>query len=76
MEIKKKLWCILICFVSYLTCLIIRAKKIQNKAVVNESPTDRLIRELKEENAKLMAALGKGGKKADNSEGGNIIMLC
>lgn len=45
-----------------------RAKKIQNKAVVNESPTDRLIRELKEENARLMAALGKGGKKADDSE--------
>ncbi|KAJ8308377.1 hypothetical protein KUTeg_013251 [Tegillarca granosa] len=35
------------------------AKKIQNKAVVNESPTDRLIRELKEENAKLMAMLKK-----------------
>lgn len=38
---------------------ILRAKKIQNKAVVNESPTDRLIRELKEENAKLMALLKK-----------------
>ncbi|XP_056021053.1 kinesin-like protein KIF28P isoform X3 [Ostrea edulis] len=44
-----------------------RAKKIQNKAIVNESPTDRLIRELKEENARLMAALGKGGSKTDNS---------
>lgn len=54
---------------------MIRAKKIQNKAVVNESPTDRLIRELKEENARLMAAVGKGGGKADDSEGGNI-MLC
>ncbi|XP_046369590.2 kinesin-like protein KIF28P isoform X1 [Haliotis rufescens] len=40
-----------------------RAKKIQNKAVVNESPTDRLIRELKEENAKLMALLGGKGAK-------------
>ncbi|XP_067680722.1 kinesin-like protein KIF28P isoform X1 [Haliotis asinina] len=40
-----------------------RAKKIQNKAVVNESPTDRLIRELKEENAKLMAMLGGKGAK-------------
>lgn len=38
-----------------------RAKKIQNKAVVNESPTDRLIRELKEENARLMALLKKQG---------------
>jgi hypothetical protein len=36
-----------------------RAKKIQNKAVINESPTDRLIRELKEENAKLLAQLGR-----------------
>ncbi|KAK3593182.1 hypothetical protein CHS0354_039667 [Potamilus streckersoni] len=36
-----------------------RAKKIQNKAVVNESPTERLIRELKEENAKLMQLLQK-----------------
>ncbi|XP_052222139.1 kinesin-like protein KIF28P isoform X2 [Dreissena polymorpha] len=38
-----------------------RAKKIQNKATVNESPTDRLIRELKEENARLMALLKKQG---------------
>ncbi|XP_078314013.1 kinesin-like protein KIF28 isoform X2 [Crassostrea virginica] len=45
-----------------------RAKKIQNKAVVNESPTDRLIRELKEENARLMAALGKGGKSSNSEE--------
>ncbi|XP_064623097.1 kinesin-like protein KIF28P [Lineus longissimus] len=42
-----------------------RAKKIQNKAVINESPTERLIRELKEENSKLMQqlsriSLGKG----------------
>ncbi|XP_052768758.1 kinesin-like protein KIF28P isoform X2 [Mya arenaria] len=38
-----------------------RAKKIQNNATVNESPTDRLIRELKEENARLMAVLKKQG---------------
>lgn len=30
-----------------------RAKKIQNKAVINESPQDKLIRELKAENTKL-----------------------
>ena len=36
-----------------------RAKKITNKAIVNESPTDRLIRELKEENAKLLTLLSK-----------------
>lgn len=39
-----------------------RAKKIQNKAVVNESPQDKLIRELKEENERLKKELaGKGG---------------
>ncbi|KAL3873216.1 hypothetical protein ACJMK2_036357 [Sinanodonta woodiana] len=56
-----------------------RAKKIQNKAVVNESPTERLIRELKEENAKLMQLLQKqqgikgGGDTLDVDE---IIKLC
>ena len=30
-------------------------------ATVNESPTDKLIRELREENAKLMEMLKKGG---------------
>jgi hypothetical protein len=34
-----------------------RAKKIQNKAVVNESPQEKLIRELKEENDKLKKML-------------------
>jgi hypothetical protein len=34
-----------------------RAKKIQNKAVINESPQDKLIRELKAENEKLKALL-------------------
>ena len=34
-----------------------RAKKIQNKAVVNESPQDKLIRELKAENEKLKQML-------------------
>jgi len=40
-----------------------RAKRIQNKAVINESAQDKLIRELKEENEKLKAALtgGAGG---------------
>lgn len=40
------------------------AKKIKNKAVVNESDTDRMIRVLREENAKLakmLAAAGIGG---------------
>ena len=47
------------------TCIICflfhRAKKIQNKATINESSTDRLIRELKEENARLLAMLKKQG---------------
>ncbi|CAH1788618.1 unnamed protein product [Owenia fusiformis] len=38
-----------------------RAKAIKTKAVVNESPTDKLIRELREENAKLMEMLKQGG---------------
>lgn len=40
-----------------------QAKKIKLNAVINESETDKLIRELKAENAKLMALL--------KTEGGN-----
>lgn len=39
-----------------------RAKQIKTKATVNEDPTEKLIRDLKEENARLKALL----------EGGNI----
>jgi len=45
-----------------------RAKKIQNKAVINESATDKLIRELKEENDRLKKALMQAAK----SGGGTI----
>ncbi|PAA48056.1 hypothetical protein BOX15_Mlig019522g3 [Macrostomum lignano] len=38
-----------------------RAKSIKTKAVVNESPTDKLIRELREENARLLKLLKSGG---------------
>lgn len=38
-----------------------RAKKIKNKPVVNESPQDKLIKELQEENRKLKEAMGNGG---------------
>jgi hypothetical protein len=34
-----------------------RAKKIQNKAVINENPMEKQIRELKEENARLRKLL-------------------
>lgn len=37
-----------------------RAKKIKNKAVVNENPVEKLIRELREENEKLKNALNGG----------------
>lgn len=36
-------------------------KKIKNKAVVNEDPADKMIRELKEENDKLKAQLAALG---------------
>jgi hypothetical protein len=38
-----------------------RAKKIQNKAIVNESAQDKLVRMLKEENEKLKQELLKKG---------------
>jgi hypothetical protein len=38
------------------------AKKIQNKAVINESVQDKMIRELKAENAKLKDMLLKLSK--------------
>ena len=36
-----------------------RAKKIKNKATINESPQDKMIRELKDENKKLKQMLMK-----------------
>jgi hypothetical protein len=46
------------------------AKKIKNKAVINEDPQDKLIRELKAENDKLKAALSAGGGSLENMGGG------
>jgi len=37
-----------------------RAKQIKTKAIVNEDPTEKLIRELKAENERLKARMGKG----------------
>lgn len=48
------------------------AKKIQNKAVINESVQDKMIRELKEENAKLREMLLKLSKGA---QGGGPVDL-
>ena len=42
-----------------------RAKKIKNKAVVNENPMDKLIRELREENEKLKKMFESGGMPTD-----------
>ncbi|XP_035680266.1 kinesin-like protein KIF28P isoform X7 [Branchiostoma floridae] len=51
-----------------------RAKKIKNKAVVNENPLDKLIRELREENEKLKKQMGgampvAGGAGMDAADG-------
>ncbi|XP_047219050.1 kinesin-like protein KIF28P isoform X3 [Girardinichthys multiradiatus] len=49
-----------------------RAKRIQNRAVVNESPTERLVKELKAENARLMQKLSRmdqeGRRASDESK--------
>jgi len=46
-----------------------RAKKIQNKAVINESAQDKLIRELRTENARLKELLRKA------AAGGGVINI-
>ncbi|XP_068725304.1 kinesin-like protein KIF28 [Montipora capricornis] len=42
-----------------------RAKKIKNKAVVNENPMDKLVRELREENERLKKMFESGGMPTD-----------
>nr|XP_054748335.1 kinesin-like protein KIF28 isoform X2 [Lytechinus pictus] len=48
-----------------------RAKKIKNKAVVNENPVEKLIRELREENERLKKSLGGGVMPMEGSAGMN-----
>ena len=48
-----------------------RVKRIKTQASVNESPTEKLIRELREENAKLMKMLG-GQMPAEISGSGEV----
>lgn len=45
-----------------------RAKQIRNRAIVNESPTDKLIRELREKNARLLKLLHDGGISPERLE--------
>lgn len=40
-----------------------RTKRIQNRAVINESPTERLVKELKAENARLLQRLSRRGQE-------------
>ena len=47
-----------------------RAKKIQNKAMINESVQDKIIRELKEENKKLKEMIKLIAKQ---SAGGGLV---
>ena len=42
-----------------------RAKKIKNKPTINESPQDKIIRELQEENQRLKAQMSAGGSGTD-----------
>ena len=49
-----------------------RAKKIQNKAMINESVQDKIIRELKEENGKLRKMIKE---IANQSKNGGVVDL-
>ncbi|KAM7406307.1 hypothetical protein PAMP_000692 [Pampus punctatissimus] len=56
-----------------------RAKRIQNRAVVNESPTERLVKELKAENARLLqrlSRLGQEGRRTNDETSEWDIGLC
>uniref|UniRef100_M3ZTM7 Si:rp71-84d9.1 n=1 Tax=Xiphophorus maculatus TaxID=8083 RepID=M3ZTM7_XIPMA len=62
-----------ICYEESLSTLrYAEAKRIQNRAVVNESPTERLVKELKAENARLLQKLSRmdqeGRRATDESE--------
>ena len=50
-----------------------RAKAIKTTATINESPTDKLIRELREENKRLMEMLKSGGMVMPAPGGGGGV---
>ena len=49
-----------------------QVKQVKNNATINESPQDKLIRELREEIEKLRATGGGGGATATGGGGGGI----
>lgn len=51
-----------------------RAKSIKTQAVINENPTERMIRELREENARLQEMM-KGGK-IDGTVASSVTNKC
>lgn len=53
-----------------------RAKKIKNKAVVNENPMDKLIRELRQENERLKKMFESGGMPTDLGSAGMSKSFC
>ena len=52
-----------------------RAKKIVNKAIVNESVQEKIIRDLKEENERLKALLSKDGRLSAEMDPEEIAAL-
>lgn len=56
--------------------LLFRAKRIQNRAVVNESPTERLVKELKAENARLHQRLSRLGQEGQLANDESSKRLC
>lgn len=50
-----------------------RTKSIITKAIINESPTERMIRELKEENSRLLEQIRNRGGNLNDSDDSNIV---
>ena len=76
-------WCEQINYLSPTSSTADRAKSIKTRATVNESATDKLIRELREENARLLDMLKKmdlgvgpqmGQEQGVSEEGGNSLI--
>ena len=57
----------LFCYKNILKNKADRAKQIKTKAIVNEDPTEKLIKNLQEENDRLKKMLANGGKMDPSS---------